>query len=87
MDPIDDYGDFLVQSGKAPDCTKQRRGFAYDVMQEVPGDSDDSVSWIWQTCNEFAYFQTADKMYRMLGYEFSYGLDITRCQQMFPDAK
>jgi hypothetical protein len=94
LDLIDDYGNFLQESNLAPDC--KRLGRSVEVVTEglenhflptqVPGDSEDMVSWQWQTCNEFGYFQSADKLYRMVGYDFNSTTYVYWCQQKFPDA-
>jgi hypothetical protein len=55
-------------------------------MLLAPGGSEDGVSWTWQTCNEFGYFQTADLYYKMVGYDFGVLSDVNSCKYYFKDA-
>uniref|UniRef100_A0A1I8ALQ5 Serine protease K12H4.7 n=1 Tax=Steinernema glaseri TaxID=37863 RepID=A0A1I8ALQ5_9BILA len=54
-----------------------------DVTYDETGEAAATRSWIWQTCNEFGFFQTTDIGKNIFGSVYPVNIDIILCEKVF----
>ncbi|KAK0395769.1 hypothetical protein QR680_001419 [Steinernema hermaphroditum] len=54
-----------------------------DVTYDETGEAAATRSWIWQTCNEFGFFQTTDIGKNIFGSVYPVNSDIILCERVF----
>jgi len=73
-------------SGAATPCNNWSYASYVDYMKQIgPGDAWDAADrcWIWQTCNEFGFYQSTDRGYNIFGSSLPVNFFIDLCADVF----